>query len=260
MFTLNWKKLYKYTPLILCSTTFLIYQSTSTTFTMSMNQKLTATSFYLHGKKYFTRTGWETASKEYNKNDILQSNSLDLSSKTFMITGANSGIGKEMTKFLAQKNATIYMICRNKERGNIAKDEIVQLSKNENVFLLIGDVGLESDIHRLISEFKEHQKQSRGIEKEEEIKLDALICNAGALLNELQYSKEGVEVTFASHFLFGTYLLGKQLLSVLKNTPESRLIAVSSGGMYNTKFPSWEAATSTGMLFILYLTMHIVTL
>jgi len=79
------------------------------------------------------------------------------------------------------------------------------------------------------------------------IRLDALVCNAGALLNEKTISSEGVEVTFATHLLFGTYLLGSLALPTLSTTQDSRLVIVSSGGMYNSKFPAWEDATSTGI-------------
>jgi dehydrogenase/reductase SDR family protein 12 len=80
----------------------------------------------------------------------------------------------------------------------------------------------------------------------EALKLDVLICNAGALMNQRTLSKEGVEVTFATHLLFGTYLLGTLAMPLLKTTEQSRLIMVSSGGMYNTKFPAWAVASSTG--------------
>ena len=53
------------------------------------------------------------------------------------------------------------------------------------------------------------------------------------------------KVTIASHFIFGTYLLGSLAMPTLLQTPESRFIAVSSGGMYNFGFPSWEVATWT---------------
>ena len=75
-------------------------------------------------------------------------------------------------------------------------------------------------------------------------RLHALVCNAGALLNELTVTAEGVEATLAAHLLFGTYLLGQLALPLLQSTPGGRLIAVSSGGMYNTKFPEWEAAAA----------------
>jgi len=65
------------------------------------------------------------------------------------------------------------------------------------------------------------------------------------LLNERQETSEGNEVTFASHFLGGSYLLC-DLLTPLLHHKESRVVFVSSGGMYNTKFPKWDLARSTG--------------
>jgi dehydrogenase/reductase SDR family protein 12 len=69
--------------------------------------------------------------------------------------------------------------------------------------------------------YKVHSQQQR---------LDGLICNAGVLLNERTLTREKIEVTFATHLLFGTYLLTSLALSYLENTPNSRVIVVSSGG------------------------------
>ena len=77
-------------------------------------------------------------------------------------------------------------------------------------------------------------------------RLDGLVCNAGLLANEKTLTNEQVEITLAVHLLFGTYLLGKLALPLLEATPGSKLIAVSSGGMYNTKFPAWDIASNTG--------------
>jgi len=46
---------------------------------------------------------------------------------------SNSGIGKEMATYAASKNATVYMICRSKERAEKARDDIIQSTQNENV-------------------------------------------------------------------------------------------------------------------------------
>jgi dehydrogenase/reductase SDR family protein 12 len=114
-------------------------------------------------------------------------------------------------------------------------------------------MGLERDVRRVWEDFVAHRTASGN-----EVKLDALVCNAGALLNEKTLTSEGVEVTFASHFLFGTYLLGSLAMPLLKEgaayasgrlggqTDFARLVVVSSGGMYNTCFPDWATATSTG--------------
>ena len=74
-----------------------------------------------------------------------------------------------------------------------------------------------------------------------------MVCNAGVLLNERVETSEGYETTFACHLLNGSYLLSTLLIPQLKAAGnEARTVFVSSGGMYNSKFPSWEKATSTG--------------
>ena len=91
--------------------------------------------------------------------------------------------------------------------------------------VLLADVSLESDIRRIAQEFA----GTHG-----ETKLDALVCNAGAMAHERTLTKEGVEITFASHLLFGTYLLGYLMIPHLKQAVDGeaeacgRMIAVSS--------------------------------
>lgn len=215
---------------------------------MSMGQFMATTQFYLHGRNNFTSTGYENNVKKYKQPDILQASNLNLEGKVYMITGANAGIGKEITKYLAAKGASVYMVCRSPDRANAARDTIVSETGNNNVFVLLCDCGLESGIRKMWKEFLDHRSS---INSEAPVKLDALVCNAGALLNTRTLTSEGVEVTFASHFLFGTYLLGELALPYLKEASKSgdgRLIAVSSGGMYNTKFPKFEDAASVGSL------------
>lgn len=79
-----------------------------------------------------------------------------------------------------------------------------------------------------------------------EERVDVLVCNAGVLLNDRKESSEGLEITFASHLLGGSYLLSQLLLPQLKAAnDQARVIFVSSGGMYNAKFPDWATATSS---------------
>ncbi len=135
------------------------------------------------------------------------------------------------------------MVCRSALKAEDARNEIIDATDNTNVRTLICDCSLEEDIRRMWDTFLQISPQP--------VQLDCLICNAGALTNSKLLTKEGVEVTFAAHLLFGTYLLGKLALPYLESavrggSHEGRLIVVSSGGMYNTKFPSWEDATSTG--------------
>eukprot|EP00240_Pyramimonas_obovata_P005529 CAMPEP_0118953750 /NCGR_PEP_ID=MMETSP1169-20130426/57110_1 /TAXON_ID=36882 /ORGANISM="Pyramimonas obovata, Strain CCMP722" /LENGTH=328 /DNA_ID=CAMNT_0006901283 /DNA_START=81 /DNA_END=1064 /DNA_ORIENTATION=- len=194
-------------------------------------QGITSTQFYLYGRKRFTATGWEEASKAYKAGQLENA---ELSSKVYLVTGANAGIGREVTEYLASKGGKVYMVCRDKERAEKAKDHIVERTSNKNVNVLLGDCGLQRDVRRIFEEFG--RKEQR---------LDGLVCNAGALLDEKTLSKEGVEVTFATHLLYGCYLYTKLAIPFLEQSGDPRVVMVSSGGMYNTKFPKWEVATST---------------
>ena len=211
-------------------------------FNIGYEQFASTTQFYLYGRSRCTRTGWESHSKSYEKPDILDSQ-IDLSNKVYMITGANNGIGREVTTYLAKKNAIVFMVCRSEGKANEVKNNIIKESKNDNVFVLVCDCSLEGDVRKMWNEFTKHS-----IHKGKP-HLECLVCNAGALLNEKTLTAEGVETTFAAHLLFGVYLLGTLAIPVLGKSPvsgEGRIILVSSGGAYNTAFPSWEAATSTG--------------
>ena len=161
-----------------------------------------------------------------------------------MVTGANSGLGKEITTYLAQKGADVYMVCRSKERAEKAKAEIIEKTKSDKVHLLLCDVSKREEIKRLWSEFVRTSTPSG---QEADARLNGLVCNAGAIVKELTLTPdEEVEVTFGSQVAFGTYLLGKLAMPVLGNTKDSRLVIVSSGGMLSQKLPTWETITCTG--------------
>jgi dehydrogenase/reductase SDR family protein 12 len=205
---------------------------------MSTFGQFAATSqFYLYGRSHCTKTGWQEHVKHYEKPDILEDKKLSLLGKKYMITGANAGVGREITKFLASKGASVYMVCRNPERANKARDEIVAETGNTDVKVLLCDCSLEADVRRMWTEYCSLVPSPQ---------LDGLVCNAGLLANEKTLTSEGVEITLAVHLLFGTYLLGQLAMPYLEATEGSRVIAVSSGGMYNTKFPAWDIASSTG--------------
>ena len=191
--------------------------------------------FFLYGRRHCTRTGYERARaallKANNGEDPLST--ADASGKVFVVTGANSGVGKEVALFLAKKGATVNMICRSATRGEEARLAIVEESGNDKVVLHVADLSLEADVRSMWKNVAASTSR-----------LDGLVCNAGVLLNERTLTSEGVEVTFACHLLFGTYLLGSLAMPLLAATPGARVIAVSSGGMYNTKWPAWDIATA----------------
>jgi dehydrogenase/reductase SDR family protein 12 len=191
-----------------------------------LTQFITSTQFYLFGRSRFTQTGWQKAAKKYVQGELEE---CKLQGKCYAVTGANSGIGRETAGFLASRGARVLMLCRSKERAEKARDEM-KPDNGGSLEVIVADVSLVSSV-------KAAAEQVRATTS----KLDGLVCCAGVLLNEKTMTSENVETTFASHLAFGSCLLTKELLPLLRATPNSRVVYTSSGGMYNSKFPGVAA-------------------
>jgi NAD(P)-dependent dehydrogenase (short-subunit alcohol dehydrogenase family) len=141
----------------------------------------------------------------------------EMQNKICIVTGSNSGIGKETAISLAKMGAAVVMVVRSKERGEKAQKEIMKQSGNNSVDLMICDLSSMESIRHFAKEFKKKYKQ-----------LDVLVNNAGAVYNKREITPEGFERTFAVNYL-GPFLLTHELLDMLKSSAPSRIINVSSG-------------------------------
>jgi NAD(P)-dependent dehydrogenase (short-subunit alcohol dehydrogenase family) len=140
----------------------------------------------------------------------------NMNEKICLVTGANSGIGKVTAKALAASGATVIMVCRNRDKGEAARDEIVRETRNENVDLMFADFSDMSQIRRLAAEVK--AKYPR---------MHALVNNAGAYNDKRTLTADGYETTFAVNHL-GYFLLTFELLDLLKSSAPARVVNVSS--------------------------------
>lgn len=147
----------------------------------------------------------------------------DMKNKNVLITGANSGIGKETAVALAEMGASIIMLCRNKEKGEKALEEIKQRANTNKVELLIADLSDPNSIYLAVSQYKELYD-----------KLDVLINNAGLFLKERTIEATGYETTFTVNHL-GHYLLTLLFIDLLVKSSPSRIINVSSEAHRFTK-------------------------
>jgi NAD(P)-dependent dehydrogenase (short-subunit alcohol dehydrogenase family) len=147
----------------------------------------------------------------------------EMKGKICIITGSNSGIGKETATNLVKMGATIVMVVRDQERGEKARTEIVKQTGNNSVDLMICDLSSMDSIRHFVKEFK--RKYDR---------LDVLVNNAGAMFNKREVTSEGFEKTVAVNYL-GPFLLTRELLDLLKSSAPSRIINVSSGLAKNGK-------------------------
>src|SRR5216684_8096569 len=136
--------------------------------------------------------------------------------KICMVTGANSGIGKATALALAQMDATVVMVCRDRARGEEARSEITTTSGNNAVDLLQADLSSQQSIRQLVENFQHHYTH-----------LHVLINNAGAAFPGRRESVDGLEMTFAVNYL-APFLLTNLLLDVLKASAPARIVNVSS--------------------------------
>ncbi|CAD7084635.1 unnamed protein product [Hermetia illucens] len=91
--------------------------------------------------------------------------------KTVLITGANSGIGKETAREMARQGARVIMACRNQETANAAREEIVKETGNNNVIIKKIDLGSQRSVREFAADILKTEN-----------KLDVLIHNAGMAL------------------------------------------------------------------------------
>lgn len=146
----------------------------------------------------------------------------DLTGKTVIVTGANSGIGKAAAVQLARIGANVVMACRSMERGQAALDDVKKESGSDRVELMQLDLSSQASIRGFAAEFcSTHER------------LDVLIHNAANFdktLTRPVLTEDGVETIFATNHL-GPFLLTGLLLDKLKASAPSRVITVSSKGL-----------------------------
>lgn len=148
----------------------------------------------------------------------------DLSGRQVMVTGASSGLGLAAAIDLAGCGARVHMVCRNRERGEQALAEVESAAPGSGPGLHLCDLSLAGEIREFAAGFLGSNAP-----------LDVLINNAGVMPPERQHTKEGIELTFATN-LVGPYLLTELLRPRLAEGRDPRVIMMSSGGMYSSRF------------------------
>jgi len=136
--------------------------------------------------------------------------------KTIIVTGGNGGLGFQAVKAYASKGAQVIMACRNVAKGNEAKAAICKEYPKAEVIVMQLDLMQLSSVRKFAEAFKQNFKQ-----------LDILLNNAGIMMPPYQLTADGIESQQGTNH-FGHFALTGLLLEVLKNTPKSRVVNVSS--------------------------------
>ncbi|XP_053792084.1 dehydrogenase/reductase SDR family member 12 isoform X2 [Vidua chalybeata] len=164
------------------------------------------TVWFVKGLREYTRGGYESASRRFNPADV----EVDVAGRSFLVTGANSGIGKDTAKEIARRGGTVHLVCRNKERAEVAKEEIVTETGNQNIFLHIVDISNPKEIWKFAEKFQNEHK------------LNVLINNAGCMVNNRELTEDGLEKNFATNTL-GTYIMTTALMPLLEKAADARV-------------------------------------
>jgi NAD(P)-dependent dehydrogenase (short-subunit alcohol dehydrogenase family) len=167
----------------------------------------------------YTRLGYALRQAAWRDADL----EVDMTGQVCLVTGANSGLGRVTTEALARQGATVHMLVRSEGKGRWVREGIVHRTGNEQVHLEYADLSDLTSVRDFAERFLARQTR-----------LDVLINNAGALLSERGTSADGFDLSFATNVL-GPFLLTNLLVPILEASSPSRIINVSSGGMYSQK-------------------------
>lgn len=140
----------------------------------------------------------------------------DLTGRTVLVTGANSGLGLESARMLGARGATVVMACRNAQKGQRAIEDIQAQHPNADLVLMELDLADLGSIHRFAESFRRDYE-----------KLDVLINNAGLMAPPLQHTRDGFEMQFGTNHL-GHFALTGLLLDRLEAAEAPRIVVVSS--------------------------------
>jgi NAD(P)-dependent dehydrogenase (short-subunit alcohol dehydrogenase family) len=142
----------------------------------------------------------------------------DQTGRRFIVTGANSGTGRETTKRLATAGGSVIMAVRSLERGALARDEILAEIPRAKLDVRQLDLADLSSVNAFAQTVLADGRR-----------LDVLINNAGVMAPPSRLeTKDGFELQFGSNFL-GPFALTNLLLPLLRETPDARVATMTSG-------------------------------
>ena len=140
----------------------------------------------------------------------------DISEKTVLITGANSGIGKALAEKLAEMGAKIIIHCRSEEKCVKTREYMIDKTGNSNVSYVVADLSSMKQVVEMTEEITKNYRE-----------LHVLINNAGVFNDKRKITVDGFDETLAVNYL-APFLLTNRLSETLKANALARVINVTS--------------------------------
>jgi retinol dehydrogenase 12 len=152
----------------------------------------------------------------------------DLAGRTFLVTGANTGIGRATAEGLARRGGRVYVASRSREKGSAAVAAIRAATGNDAVEFLPLDLADLDSVRACAASFL-----ARGEP------LHVLVNNAGVVRTR-GLTRQGFELMFGVNHL-GHFVLTNALLGGLEASAPARVVTVSSDSHYAARGIDWDA-------------------
>jgi NAD(P)-dependent dehydrogenase (short-subunit alcohol dehydrogenase family) len=136
--------------------------------------------------------------------------------KIAVVTGANAGLGLETTLYLAKKGIKVVMACRNQQKAELAKANILEKVPNANLEIMTLDLSKLSSVREFAANYRKQYSS-----------IDLLINNAGIMFAPFSKTEDELESQMAANY-FGHFLLTSLLIDLMPDSSESRVVSLSS--------------------------------
>jgi NAD(P)-dependent dehydrogenase (short-subunit alcohol dehydrogenase family) len=141
----------------------------------------------------------------------------NMTNKTFIVTGGNTGIGKAIAQALATRQAHVVIISRDPQKGSQAVADIQQATRHTEVELVIGDLSAIASTHQLANTLLERFPN-----------ISVLINNAGVWMHKREINQDQLEYSFMVNHL-APFILSHRLLGRLKANAPTRIVNINAG-------------------------------
>jgi dehydrogenase/reductase SDR family member 12 len=162
-----------------------------------------------------TNIGYAVHSRRWKTHELAR-----MDGKVVVVTGASAGLGAAAAAGFARLGATVWLVSRSRERGELARARIAAQTGSATLRTGVCDPADLRSVRRFADALAA-----------ESSRVDVLVNNAGVLTRERSRSPDGVELTLATNVV-GPFLLTELLTPLLRAGAPARVINVSSAGMY----------------------------
>lgn len=139
-----------------------------------------------------------------------------MKSPGYIVTGANTGVGKAIAQGLAERGLRVIMLCRDPKKGNHALNEIRSTTNNELIELVIGDLSSSEKVRSVANIILDMDSD-----------ISVLVNNAGVWPTQLEHNEDNIEMAFFVNHL-APFLLSHLLFDRLKENNCGRIVNVNA--------------------------------